>query len=104
MNYIRRVETILHFVEASRNSDLVFHLQAGEAISKLFFAMDRIKYKRLWPRYIADMHELKTSHPEIWRELQDGNIFVTKSTIPFVSIGADHACEQLNRMIKIHYG
>ena len=41
-----------------------------------------IKYKHLWPRYIADMHELNTSHPETWRELQDGNISVTKSTIP----------------------
>ena len=74
MNYIHRVETILHFVEASRNSDLVLHLQAEKALSKLFFAMDQIKYKRLWSRYIADMHELKTSHPETWRELQDGNI------------------------------
>ncbi|XP_014676761.1 PREDICTED: uncharacterized protein LOC106816650 [Priapulus caudatus] len=104
MNYIHRIEPILHFDEASRNSDLVLHLQAGEALSKLFFAMDRIKYKRLWPRYIADMHELRTSHPETWRELQYGNLSVTKSTIPFVSIGADHACEQLNRMMKIHSG
>ncbi|KAH3690221.1 hypothetical protein DPMN_194983 [Dreissena polymorpha] len=48
------------------------------------------------------MHELKTSHPQTWHELQDGNISVTKSVIPFVSIGADHACEQLNRMMKIH--
>lgn len=103
-NYLHRVETILFFVEASRNADLVLHLQAGEALSKLFFALDRIKYKRLWPRYIADMQELKFSHPETWRELQDGNISVTKSEIPFVSIGADHACKQLNRMMKIHSG
>lgn len=103
-NYLHNVETILYFVEASRNSDLVLHLQAGEALSKLFFALDRLKYKRLWPRYIADMHELKRSHPETWRELHDGNISVTKSEIPFVSIGADHACEQLNRMMKIHSG
>ena len=63
MNYLHQVETILLFVEASRNVDLVLHLEAGEALSKLFFAMDQIKYKRLWPRYIADMHEMKTSHP-----------------------------------------
>jgi len=29
---------------------------------------------------------------------------VTKSETPFVSIGADHACEQVNRMMKIHSG
>ncbi len=104
MNYLHRVETILLFVEASRNADLALHLQAGEALSKLFFALDRIKYKRLWPRYIADMHELKAKHPATWRELDNGNISVTKSEIPFVSVGADHACEHLNRMMKVHSG
>ena len=64
MNYLHRVETILYFVAASRNADLHLHLEGGEALSKLFFPMDRIKYKRLWPRYIADMHALKIDHPE----------------------------------------
>ena len=104
MNYLHRVEVILYFVAASRNADLHLHLQAGEALGKLFFAMDRLKYKRLWPRYIADMHALKTDHPDTWRELEEGNISVTKSTIPFVSIGADHACEQLNRLFKADAG
>ena len=50
------------------------------------------------------MHELKTNHPATWKELENGNISVTKSEIPFVSIGADHACEHLNRMLKVHSG
>ena len=45
MMYLHRVETILFFISASRNADLSLHLQAGEALNKLFFAMDRIKYK-----------------------------------------------------------
>ena len=104
MNYLHQMETILYFVAASRNADLHLHLQAGEALSKLFFAMDRLKYKRLWPRYIADMHALKTDHPDTWRELEEGDISVTKSTIPFMSIGADHACELLNRLMNVHAG
>ena len=44
-----------------------------------FSAMDRLKYKRLWPRYTADMHALKTDHPDTWRELDEGNISVTKA-------------------------
>ena len=104
MNYLHRVKTILLFVEASRNADLALHLEAGDALSKLFFALNRIKYKRLWPRYIADMYEMKTKYPATLRELEDGNISVTKSKIPFVSIGADHACEHLNRMMKVHSG
>ena len=50
LNYLHRVETILLFVEASRNADLALHLEAGDAISKLFFALDRIKYKHLCRR------------------------------------------------------
>ena len=73
MNYLHRVETILYFVAAFRNADLKLHRQAGEALSKLSFAMDRLKYKRLWPRYIADMRALKTDHPDTWRELEEGN-------------------------------
>ena len=100
MNYLYRVEPILLFIAATRKADLELHRQAGEALSKLFSAMDRIKYKRLWPRYIADMHDLRANHPQTWEELQAGSISVTKSGIPFVSLGADHACEQLNRLMK----
>jgi len=50
VNYLHHVETILLFVEPSRNSDITLYLQAGQALSKLFFALDRIKYKCLWPR------------------------------------------------------
>ena len=104
MMYLHRVETILFFVAASRNADLNLHLQAGEALNKLYFAMNRIKYKGLWPRYIADMHALKNDHPETWKELELGNISVTKTAIPFVSIGTDHACEHLNKFMKVHSG
>jgi len=40
VNYLHHVETILLFIEPSRNSDITLHLQAGEALSKLFFALD----------------------------------------------------------------
>ena len=52
LNYIHRVGVVLFFVAASRNADMTLHLAAGEQLSKLFFSMGRIKYKRLWPRYI----------------------------------------------------
>ena len=52
LNYMHRVEVVLFFVAASRNADMTLHLAAGEQLSNLFFSMDRIKYKRLWPRYI----------------------------------------------------
>ena len=67
------VETILFFIVASRNADLKLHLQAGEQLNKILFAMDRIKYKRFWPRYTSDMYALKHKHPETWKAHEDGN-------------------------------
>ena len=68
MNNLHWVETILLFIAASRNADLELHLQAGEALSKVFFLMDSIKYnyKWLWLRYIADVRDLKlkTNYPQ----------------------------------------
>ena len=83
------------------------HSQSGraeEALSKLFFGLGRIKYKHLWHRYIAEMHDLRAKYPAPWQELQDGNIYVTKSNISFVSLSADHACEQSNQILKMHSG
>src|SRR6218665_3959818 len=95
---------ILFFVAATLNADLELHLQAGEQLSSIFFAFDRIKYKRLWPRYITDNYDLRINHPKTWEELHAGNIAVTKNDIPFVSIGADHACEHLNKLMKMRAG
>jgi len=53
---------------------------------------------------ISDMYGLRTSHPRTWRELESGNISVTRSDIPFVSIGPDNGCEQQNLLMKVHNG
>jgi len=68
------------------------------------FAYTREPSSVVSARYIADMHDLRTKHPKTWEELQAGSIAVTKTDIPFVSIGADHACEHLNKLMKIHSG
>jgi hypothetical protein len=104
MNYLHHVESVLYFVAACRNADLNLHIDAGQQFERLFFTMDRIKYKRLWPRYIVDMLVLKQDHPETWKALEEGCISVTKNQTPFVSIGADHATEQLNKAMEMHHG
>lgn len=50
------------------------------------------------------MHALKVRNPDIWKELEDGNISVTKNDMYFESNGTDHACEQLKKLTKVHYG
>ena len=41
----RWVETMLHFVATSPNADFHLSLEAGEALCKLSFVMDRFTYK-----------------------------------------------------------
>ena len=104
LNYRHRVEVVLFFLAASRNADMTLHLGAGEQLSELFFSMDRIKYNRLWPRYISDVHDLRTTYPDTWNERVGGSLSVSKNGIPFTSVGADHACEHLNRQMKVKSG
>jgi len=106
LNYLQFVEILLFFFffAASRNADMELHLAAGEQLNKLFFSMDHIKYKRLWPRYLADMKDLKEKHPETWKELEGGCLSVRKNDVPFSSIGMDHAIEHLNRQMKARSG
>ena len=83
---------------------MALHLAAGEQLSKLFFSMDHIKYKRLWPRYISDMHDIRTTYSDTWHERFGGSLSVRKNGTPFTSVGADHACENLNRQMKVKSG
>jgi len=50
------------------------------------------------------MYDLRINRPKTWEELRAGNIAVTKNDIPFISIGADHACEHLNKLMKMRAG
>ena len=98
--YMRMVERLLLFIHASRSKNWMLHLASGEELVKDFVSNDRLNYRRLMPVYLADMQEVKTSDSEIWEYLGEGNLSVTKSKIPFTSIGVDHAGEQVNKILK----
>ena len=73
INDLHRVEAIRFIVAATRNTDLELHLQAREQLSKLFFAFDRIKYKRPWPRYISTTwHHYEPLPDLVEKAAQDG--------------------------------
>ena len=50
------------------------------------------------------MYALRTNHPGTLREVESGDISVTRSGIPFVSIGPYIGCEQLSLLMKVHNG
>ena len=78
--------------------------EVTERFLKYLFAHDKLNYARLLPVYVADMRSLSDSDPDIYREFISGNWVVNKNAIPFCGTGADHALEQVNRMMKVSGG
>ena len=102
--YTRMVERLLVFIHASRSGNWSLHLSATEELIQDITSMDRIKYHRLLPVYLAEMHNLQNTDPIIWEAFQQGGFSVAKTSIPFTAIGMDHAGEQINKILKIEGG
>lgn len=62
------------------------------------------KYARLKPYYLAEMSSLEVSYPETWKVLEEGNMSVIKSNIPFCGLVVDHALEQQIKSLKVMVG
>jgi len=57
------------------------------------------------PLYLAGMESLKSDDPLLYEEFHSGTWIVNKNaTVPFCSIGADCALEQINRFMKVACG
>ena len=104
MGFVRMVIRLFTFIEASRPRNWLLHLSAAESLMQDFTSIDRIKYRRWWAVYIADMRHLQTStnieDRKIWDAFMAGDFSCQKSEVPVTSIGRDHAGEQENCKIK----
>jgi len=64
-----------------------------------------LNYARMIPLYLAEIESLKNDNPLFYEEFRSGTWAVNKnSMVPFCSIGADHALEQINRSMKVPGG
>lgn len=104
LRYMDMVLTLLEFIRATRDGIWPLHLSSMEGLCKHFFANNRLKYAQMVPLYLAEMHSLKESDPDIWSEFSQGHFCVKKSQVPFCSIGVDHALEHVNRAMKVKGG
>ena len=104
VKYMEMIKRGQNYIFASRNHDWLGHLAASDELCIDLFSQDRIKYMRMMPFYIKSQYALKDSDPETWDALKSGDFCVTKSNIPFVSLGVDHAGEQENKVLKIDGG
>ena len=64
-DYIKFVKCILMFLRATREGNWKLHLESLKALSKYFFAHDRLNYARMVPLYLAQMELLESSDPDI---------------------------------------
>ena len=64
-----------------------------------------LNHAQMIPVYLAEMHMLEESDPEIYEEFQRGNWVVNKNPcVLFCSLGADNALEHVNRPMKVSGG
>jgi hypothetical protein len=103
-SYLEMLSYLFDFIYASRARNWDLHLSSLQKMIPGIIMMDRIKYRRWLPVYLADMVALRENDPEIWNYFEEGNFSVQKTTIPFVAIGRDHAGEQENKVLKVQGG
>ena len=97
---------ILFLVESSYlyfREQLFFYFREQPCV--YFFAYNRLDYAQNIPEYIARMHEMETTDPDIWQEFANGEFTVnTSNTVPFTRIAVDQAMEHLNKSTKSQGG
>ena len=93
-SYVEMVLVLLRFIRAEREGDWRLHLASTAEMTPYFFSMDRTNYSRWLPVYIADMHLLEDTAPEVHQEFMQGNHAVSRSCQPFSQICTDMALEQ----------
>ena len=101
LNYTKQVESLLHFIRASRQGDWELYLAALEDNVKYYFAHDLYKYARFTPVYLSQMQLFKTTDQEAWKDLKGGDFMVTKSGIPFTNLFVDQTLEHLSENWKL---
>jgi len=67
----------------------------------ILFAFNRLDYAQNIPEYLARMHDLQTTEPEIWQEFVNGDFTVNSSSeVSFTRMGVDHAMDHPNMCMK----
>jgi hypothetical protein len=75
-------------------------LSSLEKLSTYFFAYNRLDYAQNILEFTACTYSAKERDPDLWEKLVVGEFAVTKTNIPFTSIGVDQAQEHDNKTLK----
>ena len=97
------VRRLFLFIEVSRIRNWEQDLDAAEDLIPDLAAMNRVKYRRMLPVYVAEMRRLRENDEITCNALV--NVFsCQKSNIPGTAIGRDHCGEQENKRLKTRGG
>ena len=98
VTYTQQVECLLNIIRACRQGDWEEYFDKQ---IKYFFAHDLYNYARLMPLHLAQMNELQTQSPEMWKALKEGDFCVKKTGTPFSNLFVDQTLEQEIRGLKV---
>ena len=92
--------TCFHLVRAFREANFDMYVQSVRDLLPWMFAMDHGNYARWLYVHYRDMCILSSKHPDGYNHFQEGCFTVHKTSTRFLSIGLDHAHEQVNAGVK----
>jgi hypothetical protein len=107
ISYIEIVGNILlGLIRASREGDWDLHLAVINQMIPWCFAYDKINYARYLPVYLAQMCQLETKYPEIYKYMKEGGFSVQLgNSSSFARIPVDQTTEEtVNKDSKIPGG
>jgi hypothetical protein len=90
----------LRFVRSIREANFVLYIDVLKELLPWMFALDHTNYSRWLSVRYRDMHALRLTNPDVFKNFKDGAFVVNKSTRAFSAIALDHAHEQENTAIK----
>ncbi|MES9882793.1 MAG: hypothetical protein ABW185_18145 [Sedimenticola sp.] len=102
--YIDMIAILLAFIRAEREGNWLLHLSSFAAMLPWFAIYDRINYTRWGSVYLADMHQLELTHPEVYTEFRSGNFVVKQTRQKFNQLSTDQALEHVNKVSKMAGG
>ena len=99
------VSILLRYIRAERTSNWELHLSSVTEMLPFFFAFDHFNYARWVIVYLADMHMLPQTAPDIYQEFIIGSHTVQRSKNSFSSVWSHMGLEQtLNKHCKTQGG
>ena len=67
LGFCQLVERLFIFIESIRTRNWIQHRNAAESLLPDYASLNRLKYRRMWTVYVADMLHLEQDDPAMWR-------------------------------------